>query len=402
MDHLKIYKDNYADMTAVSNIFIDEYMKDANDAQLKVYLYLIRMMNANLPIGISDIAYKFNHTEKDVLRALKYWEMKRLLALEYDEERNLSGIHLLDLSRQAGSPAEMPTAAVITPMIPTVPAITPMAPAAAPMAPVAAPVIAPMAPAAAPTIAPMAPAAAPVIAPMAPVVPLKPKPAPEETDPYAKPAYTLDQLKAFKAQETTSQLLFIVEQYVGKTLTPSEIRTVFFLSDKLSFSVDLIDYLVQYCLERGKKDFRYIEKVAVSWAQEGITTPEQAEKHAYKYEKIVYDVMKALGKNNAPTAKEVEYIRHWTKVLGYGMDIISAACERTVLSTDKHRFEYADSILNSWHNADIRHYEDIAKADENFRRAKVPQPRVGVSNKFNQFKQNNYDFDALEKELLRN
>ena len=34
MDHLKIYKDNYADMTAVSNIFIDEYMKDANDAQI--------------------------------------------------------------------------------------------------------------------------------------------------------------------------------------------------------------------------------------------------------------------------------------------------------------------------------------------------------------------------------
>ncbi len=356
MDHLKIYKDNYADMTAVSNIFIDEYMKDANDAQLKVYLYLIRMMNANLPIGISDIADKFNHTEKDVLRALKYWEKKRLLALEYDEERNLSGIHLLDLSRQAKASAGMPTA------MPTASAITPMAP----------------------------------------VVPLIPKPAPEETDPYAKPAYTLDQLKAFKSDETTSQLLFIVEQYVGKTLTPSEIRTIFFLSDKLSFSVDLIDYLVQYCLERGKKDFRYIEKVAVSWAQEGITTPEQAEKHAYKYEKAVYDIMKALGKNSTPTNKEVEYIRHWTKVLGYGMDIISAACERTVLSTDKHRFEYADSILNSWHRADIRHYEDIAKADESFRRAKAPQPRIGVSNKFNQFKQNNYDFDALEKELLRN
>ena len=53
-------------------------MKDANDAQLKVYLYLIRMMNANLPTSVSDIADKFNHTEKDVLRALKYWEKKRL------------------------------------------------------------------------------------------------------------------------------------------------------------------------------------------------------------------------------------------------------------------------------------------------------------------------------------
>ena len=94
MDHLRIYKDNYTDATAVSNIFIDEYMKDANDAQLKVYLYLIRMMNANLPISISDIADKFNHTEKEVLRALRYWEKNRLLSLEYDEERNLSGIHL--------------------------------------------------------------------------------------------------------------------------------------------------------------------------------------------------------------------------------------------------------------------------------------------------------------------
>ena len=71
MDHLRIYKDNYTDATAVSNIFIDEYMKDANDAQLKVYLYLIRMMNANLPISISDIADKFNHTEKEVLRDRK-------------------------------------------------------------------------------------------------------------------------------------------------------------------------------------------------------------------------------------------------------------------------------------------------------------------------------------------
>lgn len=49
-------------------------MKDANDAQIKVYLYLLRMMTAGLTTSVSDIADKFNHTEKDVLRALKYWE----------------------------------------------------------------------------------------------------------------------------------------------------------------------------------------------------------------------------------------------------------------------------------------------------------------------------------------
>ena len=31
--------------TAVSNRFIDEYMKDANDAQVKIYLYLCGKVN---------------------------------------------------------------------------------------------------------------------------------------------------------------------------------------------------------------------------------------------------------------------------------------------------------------------------------------------------------------------
>ena len=76
MAQFKVYQENYSDVTVVSNIFIDEYMKEANDAQLKVYLYLLRTMSAHLPTSVSDIADQFNHTEKDVLRALKYWEKR--------------------------------------------------------------------------------------------------------------------------------------------------------------------------------------------------------------------------------------------------------------------------------------------------------------------------------------
>ena len=68
------------DSTYVSNIFIDEYMQDANDAQIKIYLFLLRMMSSNLPTSVPDLADKFNHTEKDVVRALKYWEKKGLRA----------------------------------------------------------------------------------------------------------------------------------------------------------------------------------------------------------------------------------------------------------------------------------------------------------------------------------
>ncbi len=351
MGHLTIYQDNYVNSTVISNRFIDEYMEAANDAQLKIYLYLIRMMSARLSTSISDIADKFNYTEKDVMRALKYWEKQQLLTLEYDERKNVTGIHLLDF------------------------APLPVVPAAAPV----------------PTVS------ATGFAPLASVVPISSK-----ENLYVKPNYTLDELKAFKSDEATSRLLFITEQYLKKTLSPNEIRTILFISDKLGFSEDLIDYLIQYCVDRDKKDLRYIEKVAISWAQQGITTPKQAAGLAGKYDKSVYDIMKALGKNSVPTQTEVSYITRWTKEYGFDTDVILAACERTVLATDKHRFEYADGILNNWYKAGVHHRSDIRSLDENYHRAKAPKQTAASNNAFNQFKQNNYDFDVLEQELLSN
>ena len=349
MSHLTIYQDNYINSTVVSNRFMDEYMDAANDAQLKIYLYLIRMMSARLSTSISDIADKFNYTEKDVMRALKYWEKKQLLSLEYDEHKNVTGIHLMDF-------APLPSVHTTAP----VPAVSVTA-----------------------------------SSPLASVVPISSK-----ENLYVKPNYTLDELKAFKSNEATSRLLFITEQYLKKTLSPNEVRTILFISDKLNFSEDLIDYLIQYCVGRDKKDFRYIEKVAISWAQQGITTPKQAAQFAGKYDKWVYEIMKALGKNSIPTQAEVSYIMRWTKEYGFTTDIIFTACERTVLATDKHRFEYADSILNSWYKAGVHHRSDILSLDEDYQKTKISKPVS--TNKFNQFKQNTYDFDVLEQELLSN
>lgn len=355
MSHLTIYQDNYTDSTVISNRFIDEYMSDANDAQLKIYLYLIRMMSARRSTSISNIADMFNYTEKDVMRALKYWEKKHLLALEYDDAKTVTGIHLMDFAPPAAMPAIAPVPAV--------------------------------------SISPAAP--------LASVVPISSKLAVEEPEgAYVKPNYTLDELKAFKSDEATSRLLFVTEQYLKKTLSPNEIRTILFISDKLGFSEDLIDYLVQYCVDRDKKDLRYIEKVAISWAQQGITTPKQAKRLAGKYDKIYYDIMKSLGKSNTPTQTEAAYITRWIKEYGFTSDVIFTACERTVLATDKHRLEYADSILTSWYQAGVHHKSDIQLLDDHYHKSRPS--RTASNNKFNQFKQNNYDFEALEQELLSN
>ena len=211
-------------------------------------------------------------------------------------------------------------------------------------------------------------------------------------------------IREFKEKEDTSQLLFVVEQYIGKPLTPTEMKTILFFTDKLHFSEDLIDYLIQYCVEKGKKDFRYIEKVAVSWAEEGITSPKQAARAARKYDKTVYDIMKALGKSSNPTKAEADYVIKWTKVFSFTQDIILEACERTVMATDKHRFEYADSILNNWHKNEVHHKADILKLDDAYSQSRQTSAKSvrNTTASFNQMMRSTYDFDALEKEIISN
>ena len=119
MGRVKISSNCGEESTSVSNIFIDEYMQDANDAQIKIYLFLLRMMSSNLPTSVTALADKFNHTESDVLRSLKYWEKKGLISLEYDSAQNLTGIHMEDIvtkaqrkyGRRRGDISEVPAAA---------------------------------------------------------------------------------------------------------------------------------------------------------------------------------------------------------------------------------------------------------------------------------------------------
>lgn len=340
MGNFFIYQENCVEATVLSNKFIDEYMKDANDAQIKVYLYLLRMMGANLSTSVSEIADKFNHTEKDVMRALKYWEKMQLLSLDFDDTKTLTGIHLKELCGDAAKH----TAAVSAPVVSIVPR--------------------------------------------------------QDEDPYAKPSYSTEDLRTFKGNASSSQLLFVAESYIGRPLTVSELKSILYFSDCLHFSDDLIDYLIQYCVDRGKKDFKYIEAVALNWAQSGVTTPKQAEKFAARYDKSVYTIMKELGKSSAPTSKELEYINRWIKEYGFSTDIIAEACERTVMATDSHRFEYAEGILSSWKKENVHRKSDIQRIDELYqKRRQIKSAQLG-SNRFNQFSQRDYDFEELEAKLL--
>ncbi len=366
MGELTLYTECDSGNTTLSNCFIDHYLADANDAQIKVYLYLLRTLGARQATSICAIADKFNHTEKDVRRALSYWEQQGLLSLDHDEAGNLTGIRL----KTPRIPSEVSKdTSPFTPFVTLMPA--------------------------------MPHKNTSIEETVTPVSEANENPSSSESSiSYQKPDYSLDDIKAFKESDRTSELLFIAEQYLKKTLSANDIRSILFLSDTLHFSNDLIDYLLQYCVQRGKKDFRYIEKVAISWAEENITTPHEAATHTSRYDRNVYTIMNALGKGNTPTSTEVDFIKRWYQEWGFTLDIILEACERTVLATDKHRFEYADKILSSWKQNGVLHKADIDKMDSSYRKTKKAPEKNSYSNMFTQFEQHDYDFDALEKKLL--
>ena len=247
MCELTLYRDCDPGSITVSNFFVDEFLADANDCQIKVYLYLIRMLSARRQTNISDIADKFNHTEKDICRALRYWEKKGVLSLDYDNNGGIVGIRLHEPTKAEQSPV---TNAPLT-VVSSVPAADTSALRTG----------------------------------------------------AVRPNYSVDALKEFKTRSETPQLIFVAEQYLKKTLTAGDIRSLLFYSDELKFNPELIDYLLQFCVSRGKCGFAYMDKVAVDWADHGVDSVKKAREYTSSFEGQSFSANSSSKNRTQTTAK---------------------------------------------------------------------------------------------------
>ncbi|MBQ8947080.1 MAG: DnaD domain protein [Lachnospiraceae bacterium] len=370
MGNFRIYQEDASDFTVVNNLFIDNYMADANDAQLKIYLYLLRMLNAALPTGVSDIADRFNYTEKDVNRALDYWDNKGVIRLERAPSGELAGVRIISLRDTARSSADIDDVSVTTPDAASLSGQSYQDPSVS-----------------------VRESNVPAGNGSTPIISIRD---------YSKPQYTSDDLNRFRAKAAESDIFYLAEIYLKRELTQDDIVTLMYISEQLGFSDELIDYLLEMCADKGKTSIRYVEKVALDWAQNGITTPKQASEHLGKYDSA-YKIMRALGKNSDPSTVELEYINKWRNSYGFDNAVILEACARTVMSTDRSRFRYADSILADWKQKGVHTVADISKLDPQ-KKPQTPADKqpTGGKNKFNQFTQNKYDFDELERKLISN
>ena len=211
-------------------------------------------------------------------------------------------------------------------------------------------------------------------------------------------------MAALLGVQDSKQLLLIAESNLGHSLSPTEMSSILYYYDSLHFNFELIEYLIEYCISRGTKSFHYIDKVALAWAEEGITNAGQAKERQSQYSQKYYSVLNAFGiRDRGPGKPEVQIIDHWFDDLHFTSDIILEACSRTLTQTQNPSFQYANKILESWHASGIHHLNEIRELDQKHQKtgkaASKQRPAVTSGSKFNNFSQRDYDFDHLESLL---
>lgn len=409
MTAINISSDIATSFTTVSDIFIDQYMPRANGEFVKVYLYLLRATGSGAGIAtISEIADHFSNTEADIIRALNYWASEGILQVQTGADGQIIGINLCSLSvsgmQAAQSNIQSAVAdnaaqnnlqnGVINNATQNNLQNSVVNNAAQNIS------------------------TADIRMQDSVVEKLKSQ-ATDKTAPTQK-EYTLDEIKEFRKNPDISELFFIIETYLKHTLSSTDTNMVLYWLDELHFSTDLVEYLVEYCITKGHSSLRYMNKVALGWADAGIKTVDQAKDDAAAHSQIYYSVMKALGITGRNLVdSEVSLINKWVGEYGFDIELVKAACSKTISAIQKPSFEYTDSILANWRKKDVHTLKDVEVLDANFAKAnkasatgssqgtnaangssKPKSNNSGSKNKFNNFNQRNNDYDKLEKLFL--
>ncbi len=415
---------NFIPYTLVPNFFIDRYMQKANGEFIKVYLVLLRYMSiGRLDFDLGHIADHLMMTESDIVRALKYFQQDGLMTLTYNNNQ-LTEIHFTHMdpvspepnNRSMGADYRQSTGSDYPPgyhddsytsNIPT---------------------------------SRMGEAGGHYNRNQGFFqTPNYESPTSEynsgihtkdlpsmghsdlglETNDFvtksnskadsshlkvisSKPDYTNKEIAGFAERDDFNQLLYITQKYLGKTLSASEVKTIISFNDWLGLPIDVVELLIEYCVDNDHRNMRYIEKVAIDWADNGINTIEKAKVRTETYQKSYFVILKAYGiTDRSPTPNQIQLMDKWLNEYQLDIELIVEACQRTISQINKAEMRYTDSILNTWHRENVRSLEDIQKLDLN-RPAKNysnNQP-VKKNNSFNGYNQRSYDYDELEKKAL--
>lgn len=370
MATLQLHNQMTMDVVMVPGSFIDIHMPSANGEYVKIYLYLLRAFNhPNIPVTVSHMADLFDLTEKDVIRALSYWEQLGLLRLSFTSDRTLTDITMIDDDISAKQAAAQGSSASVLPL-----------PSAKEE-----------------TSYTEKPDSCPLPSAME-------RQSSSESTEQTGPSVSPVDLSSLSGDNAFSELLFLAQAYLKKTFRPTDCDILGYWYLQFNRSYEIIEYLLEYCVEQGNSSLKYLEAVALNWHSMGFTTVEQVKDYAAVRTKVTYAVMKSFGLNDRmPGTKESNYIQKWLHTFGFSQEMITLACDKTITATHNPSFEYADRILTSWKKYGVSTPKDVEKYDlehqmkVNKKKAEAAASKTvkPSSNQFHNFEQRSTDYDQL-------
>jgi DnaD/phage-associated family protein len=419
MDHILLCTNHIPPITTIYNSFIEDYMPAANGSYVKVYLYIAKCLQAKESnFSISSLADQLENTEKDILRALMYWEKKGLMSLNRDKATGeILGLEMLipfaerdfdtyentakesaaslgvdsDLSETGALDRRISdfseTGALdrrISDFSETDAANTSSYESSGTDAP----------------------------SDVNSDVHRASNSAQEKNSSAVKPIQVPpEQIQELSANEDFVWVCNVVESYLERPMKPTEIQLITYLYGTLHFSRELILHLYDYCISMGKTACNYIQTVALSWHEQGIKTPEQAQNASVRYLASYNAVSKALGLGRGLAEIEKKYVDHWQNDWNMDLSVILEACNRTVLKLHHADFKYTEGILSHWNEQNVRTLQGVEQSDLHYAQTKEQKEKKKPStsgkqpprNQFQNFKQRDVsseELQELERKLL--
>jgi len=218
-----------------------------------------------------------------------------------------------------------------------------------------------------------------------------------------RPQYTPEELAFYKNQsEDVANLYKHGEQTLAKMLAYHDMNILFGFYDWLRLPMDVIFYMMSYCAENGHRDLRYIEKVALDWAERSINTVETAKDYVQTFDKDFREIMRALGNPSAfPSPTQRKFMQKWLEEMEIPLCLILEACDRSAVQLGKPNLKYVHSIVEAWYNKGIKTLEEVDVAEADWHKEESDKKRTGRPvkrrNRFANFKPREKDFAQLEK-----
>lgn len=224
-----------------------------------------------------------------------------------------------------------------------------------------------------------------------------------------RPSYDSAEIDAAAAVNKDVDYLFHeAERILNKILSPSDFELLYSFVDWLGLPVEVVIMLLRFAASRGKTGKRYLETVAIDWADKGIDTYESAEEYICEIEAKLSNEGKIRGilgiYDRALTQTEKKYIKMWTFEKNIPSELVAEAYDRTVAATGKLSWAYMNKILLGWCEEGIKTVEEVKEKDTLFKlkSAPVKVKTSGKRGKFVNYEDTNKpDYSDFAEQILK-